>query len=120
MPFIRFELGLPMIDIVQIATRPVACFVAAMALLAVPANAADPATGERIATRWCASCHALGRSQPKARTEAAAFAEIARIPEFNERLLAFFLLDPHPKMPDMSLTRAEAADLAAYIHSVRE
>jgi mono/diheme cytochrome c family protein len=120
MPSIRFELGLPMIDIVQIATRLVACLVAAMALVAVPANATDPATGERIATRWCASCHALGRAEPKTRTEAASFAEIARIPEFNERLLAFFLLDPHPKMPDMSLTRAEAADLAAYIHSMRD
>jgi hypothetical protein len=26
-----------------------------------------------------------------------------------------FLLDPHPKMPDISPTRIEAADLAAYI-----
>jgi hypothetical protein len=30
-----------------------------------------------------------------------------------------FLLDPHPKMPDMSLTRTEAADIAAYIGSLR-
>jgi hypothetical protein len=29
------------------------------------------------------------------------------------------LLDPHPKMPDMGLTRSEAADLAAYIASLR-
>jgi hypothetical protein len=29
-----------------------------------------------------------------------------------------FLLDPHPKMPDMSLTRTEAGDLAAYIASL--
>jgi hypothetical protein len=34
--------------------------------------------------------------------------------------LAFFLLDPHPKMPDMALTRAEAADLAAYISSLAQ
>jgi mono/diheme cytochrome c family protein len=109
-----------MIAFLQIATRLVAGLVAAVALLAGPANAADPAAGERIAARWCASCHAVGSAQPKARTEAASFAEIARIPEFNERLLAFFLLDPHPKMPDMSLTRAEAASLAAYIHSLRD
>jgi hypothetical protein len=32
--------------------------------------------------------------------------------------LAFFLLDPHPKMPNMSLTRIEASDLAAYIASL--
>jgi hypothetical protein len=29
------------------------------------------------------------------------------------------LLDPHPKMPDMALSRAEAADLAAYIATLR-
>ena len=29
--------------------------------------------------------------------------------------LALFLLAPHPRMPDMSLSRSEAADLAAYI-----
>jgi hypothetical protein len=28
---------------------------------------------------------------------------------------AMFLLDPHPKMPNMSLTRIKAADLAASI-----
>ena len=33
--------------------------------------------------------------------------------------LANFLLDPHPKMPNMSLTRTEAADIAAYIRHVR-
>jgi hypothetical protein len=30
-------------------------------------------------------------------------------------MLAYFLLTPHPRMPDMGLTRSEAADLAAYI-----
>lgn len=108
-----------MIDVTRIATRLAAGLLASMPLFVGAASAADATMGERIATRWCASCHAVG-AQPKTRTEAASFAEIARIPEFNERLLAFFLLDPHPKMPDMSLTRNEAADLAAYILSLRK
>ena len=29
--------------------------------------------------------------------------------------LALFLLEPHPKMPNMNLSRNEANDLAAYI-----
>jgi len=29
------------------------------------------------------------------------------------------LLTPHPRMPDMDLTRAEAADLVAYIASLK-
>jgi hypothetical protein len=28
------------------------------------------------------------------------------------------LLEPHPKMPNMSLTRTEAADIAEYINSL--
>ena len=31
--------------------------------------------------------------------------------------LMIFLLDPHPKMPDLGLSRSAAADLAAYIAS---
>ena len=38
---------------------------------------------------------------------------------FSANRLAFFLLDPHPKMPDMQLTRVEAQDLAAYIKGLR-
>lgn len=34
---------------------------------------------------------------------------------FSAAQLTYFLLDPHPKMPNMALTRTEAADLAAYI-----
>jgi hypothetical protein len=40
------------------------------------------------------------------------------MPGFDRDKVAFFLLDPHPKMPDMALTRSEAADLADYIASL--
>jgi hypothetical protein len=33
---------------------------------------------------------------------------------------ALFLLNPHPRMPDMNLSRSEAADLAAYAPVVVE
>ena len=36
-------------------------------------------------------------------------------PGFSAEKLALFLLDPHPKMPNMELSRREAADLADYI-----
>jgi mono/diheme cytochrome c family protein len=81
------------------------------------ASAADIAAGEVIAKRWCVSCHAVSPAPQKVATEAATFVEIAKRPDFNEKTLAYFLLDPHPKMPDMSLTRTEAGDLAAYIRS---
>jgi hypothetical protein len=31
----------------------------------------------------------------------------------RRKKIAFFLLDPHPKMPNFPLSRSEAADLAA-------
>jgi mono/diheme cytochrome c family protein len=89
--------------------------VAAAAILSAPALAADPANGGRLARRWCAACHLVAADQQPQTTEAVPFSTIARKPDFNEGRLAFFLLDPHPTMPNMALSRSEAADLAAYI-----
>jgi mono/diheme cytochrome c family protein len=83
------------------------------------ALAADPYHGESLARRWCVSCHVVGANQQRTTGEAPPFAEIAARPDFDVNRLAFFLLDPHPKMPNMALTRIEAGDLAAYIASLR-
>jgi mono/diheme cytochrome c family protein len=82
------------------------------------ALAADAENGMQIARRWCASCHVVALNQRTA-SEAPPFAAIAKRPDFDASKVAFFLLNPHPKMPDMSLTRNEAADLAAYIASLK-
>src|SRR5215470_7528060 len=79
------------------------------------AKAADPDHGRTLARRWCATCHVVASNQKRATGEAPPFAVIAKRSDFNTTRLTNFLLDPHPKMPNMSLTRAEAADLAAYI-----
>jgi mono/diheme cytochrome c family protein len=88
------------------------------ALESSPGLAADPDHGEQLARRWCASCHVVANDQRQASSDAPPFATVARNPNFNVDRLAFFLLDPHPKMPNMSLTRIEATDLAAYIASL--
>ncbi|MBR1280311.1 hypothetical protein [Bradyrhizobium sp. AUGA SZCCT0283] len=49
----------------------------------------------------------------KASTEAPPFSALAKRPGFDKAKVAFFLLDPHPKMPNMQLSRAEVADIAA-------
>ena len=90
----------------------------AVALLAKPTFAADADNGRRLAFRWCQPCHVVASTQTRPTGEATPFDEIARRPNFDAARLALFLLDPHPKMPDMSLTRNEAADLAAYIGSL--
>jgi mono/diheme cytochrome c family protein len=85
-----------------------------------PAFAADPDNGQRLAHRWCEACHVVSSTQTRpAADQAPPFATIARKPNFNAAALALFLLNPHPKMPDMNLTRTEAADLAAYIATLK-
>ena len=87
---------------------------------ATPAFAADPTNGRRLAERWCQACHVVTPSQVRAATDQAPpFATIAKTPDFDAAKIALFLLDPHPKMPDMALSRSEAADLAAYIVSLK-
>ena len=94
-------------------------FAVAVALIGLspPALASDAANGQNLARRWCAPCHVVTTDQRRPTDEATPFHAIAHQAGFNEERLAFFLLDPHPKMPDMSLSRSEAADLAAFIAS---
>jgi mono/diheme cytochrome c family protein len=82
------------------------------------AYAADPYNGGQVARRWCEPCHVVASDQQGTTGEAPPFASIAKRPGFDTGQLAVFLLDPHPKMPNMSLTRIEAGDLAAYIASL--
>jgi mono/diheme cytochrome c family protein len=87
-----------------------------VAVTALPqAAAADAANGEKLAKRWCAACHIVASDQRQGSTQAAPFSAMAKTPGLDAAKLALYLLLPHPKMPDMSLSRSEAADLAAYI-----
>ncbi len=94
----------------------------AATLAITPAFGADPNNGERLAHRWCEACHVVvvSASQRRSTTDQAPpFASIANTPGFDAAKIALFLLDPHPKMPDMGLSRTEAADLAAYIATLK-
>jgi mono/diheme cytochrome c family protein len=84
------------------------------------AVAADADHGADLAKRWCAACHVVDTGQKQASTDAPPFAAIARKSDFTPEKVAFFLLDPHPKMPNFPLSRSEAADLAAYIGALRK
>jgi len=81
--------------------------------------AADAVKGEVLAKRWCTSCHIVSTDQQQGTTQAPPFSAVASRSDFNETTIAYFLLTPHPRMPDMNLSRSEAADLAAYIKSQR-
>src|ERR1043165_2701906 len=97
--------------------RPIPSLVASVLLATLGpslAAAADVQHGKDLAQRWCAECHLVASDQARASADVATFASVARRQDLNAAQLAFFLLDPHPKMPNLSLTRVEAADLAAH------
>jgi len=84
------------------------------------AMAADTNNGAQRAKRWCATCHLVDSDQKRQVRTFPPFAAIARKLDFTPEKVAFFLLDPHPKMPNFSLSQSEAAVIAAYIGSLRK
>lgn len=91
----------------------------AASLAATSAFAANPDQGQTLAKRWCTGCHLVAADQRAATTDAPPFASVAKRPSFDANKIASFLLDPHPKMPNMELSRDETADIAAYIATLK-
>jgi mono/diheme cytochrome c family protein len=81
------------------------------------ALAADVTRGKAIAQRWCSACHLVAPEQTRAVADVPSFAAVARKKLPADSLKAF-LSDPHPKMPDMNLTRSEIEDIVAYIQTL--
>jgi mono/diheme cytochrome c family protein len=94
--------------------------VLALGLQLHPALAADAARGQQLAQRWCSACHAVGPDARRTTDVPPPFVVVAQRPDFDANRLAFFLLNPHPLMPDMGLSRNDASDLAAYIAGLRK
>jgi mono/diheme cytochrome c family protein len=92
----------------------------ALFLSTVLAYCADAEHGRALAKRWCASCHVVSPDQQSASADVPPFATIAQTPDFDPKRLAYFLLEPHPKMPQMALSRYAADDIAAYIQSLKK
>ena len=93
---------------------------AALVVAAPGADAADPFHGKDLAQRWCAACHVVAPGQTSASADVPPFMTIARSPNFSAAGIAYFLLDPHPKMPTLPLSRIDADDLAAYMQTLKE
>ena len=77
-----------------------------------------PENGKKIAQVWCASCHVISEDQVEATSDVPSFKFIADKYKNNIEAAAVFLADPHPRMPDLNLTRNEIQDLLAYIESL--
>jgi mono/diheme cytochrome c family protein len=107
---------------VPLAARWAAPTLAAAALSASFAwaqsgDALPPAEqGERLAQRWCATCHVIGPAQDMAVDAAPAFVTLAEGRSDEE--LADWMAAPHAAMPDPGLSRAQIDHLIAYMRSL--
>jgi mono/diheme cytochrome c family protein len=93
-------------------------FIALGAIVAAQtALAADADNGRRVAQIRCAPCHIVEPNQRGEVADSPPFETIARKFGSNPELLAFAILDPHPRM-NLTFTRREAEDIAAYISTL--
>ena len=78
----------------------------------------SPSSGQEIAIKWCSTCHLVTDGQTSASADVPTFKSIAEKYENEVDALVKFLIEPHPPMPDLSLTRREIQDLIAYLDSL--
>jgi mono/diheme cytochrome c family protein len=86
-------------------------------LTASTAYAADAGSGRRVAEMRCVPCHAVLPNQRKDIDEAPPFDAVARKYASSPDTLTFAMRDPHPRM-NVTLTRREMEDIAAYINTL--
>lgn len=87
-------------------------------VLSTEASAADVQQGKTLAKQWCSNCHLIVADQGTGGDAASTFGAIAETAAERNDDLRAWLADPHPPMPDLSLTRVEIDDLLAYIESL--
>ena len=100
---------------------PFACLSASLLILDIFGTrvlAADAEKGKSIAQSRCAPCHIVVPMQRQELSNSRPFDQIARRNGLTPEMLAYLILSPHPRM-NMTLSREEADDLAAYIISLR-
>jgi mono/diheme cytochrome c family protein len=96
---------------------------AAILVLFLPAIAAaqDVERGRQLAQRWCSACHTVERSPAAARADGIpSFPAVAAIPDISAMRLRAAMNPAHGRMPDLSLSKRDQDDLAAYILSLRQ
>jgi mono/diheme cytochrome c family protein len=88
-------------------------------MLAQPV-AGDPASGRKIATTLCSSCHRVLPMTLPDEGDPPSFQSIADQPSTTGISLNVFLHSNHNNMPDFILSSAESSDLIAYILSLKK
>lgn len=97
-----------------------ACILVPLTVVATDRSATAAGSREaglHLAQHWCTGCHALSDTF-SATDVAPSFPQIARTYGDDESWLRTWLMAPHPRMPNFSLSRSEIDDLVAYLSSL--
>lgn len=86
----------------------------------LPSRPGNAATGHHLATTLCARCHVIARTGAGGWTNAPSFPAIADRPGATAQWLQATIEQPHIHMMYGGRSPTEAADLAAYILSLRQ
>ena len=81
--------------------------------------AGDPIEGQRLAAQWCDECHLIGPDDRDAIAGVPSFQELAKDDNKSLDYFGAFLLNPHPPMPPLTLSRQEIDDLVEYIGTLK-
>ena len=80
-----------------------------------------PEAGLAVANRFCTNCHLTGATTSSSVPAGPpSFSAIANKPDQTAERLVGMMINPHPPMPDVQLTREEILNLLAYIESLRK
>ena len=83
-------------------------------------EAGNPRQGLRLAREICADCHAVSAAaEHPAASNAPRCDTLANTPGMNSAALSAALQTSHRTMPNLVVTGADAADIIAYILSLR-
>lgn len=74
-------------------------------------------TGALLARHWCGACHGLDAGI--ASDAAPSLETIAQRAHDGESWLRAWLADPHPPMPNFTLSRSEIDDIVAYLKTLK-
>lgn len=86
----------------------------------VSAQGTGAERGRTLAQEFCARCHAISAAQERpGESDAPSFRRIAANPRWTRAALITMMTVPHANMPPPVLTLDEAAEVAAYIQSLR-
>jgi len=77
--------------------------------------------GQRILTRLCAGCHAVGKTGSSPHRGAPPFRSISDRYDINEltERMSEQLVSTHPDMPDFRFSEADAKAARAYLYSIQ-